>query len=142
VDRKKLAAIVFADPGERRALEALVHPWIRRKLEEEIARARTRPKVRLIVLDAAVMLEAGWNDVCDRLVFVHADEGVRGERVRQRGWRTDDLARREAAQMPLTQKRCRADHVLDNSSTLEHLGRQVDDLMRLWGQCPAAPAPS
>jgi dephospho-CoA kinase len=138
VDRKKLAAIVFADPNERKALERLVHPWIGRRLKEEVALAGARPQVRLIVIDAAVLLEAGWDGVCDRIVFVHADEGVRRQRVLQRGWRLDDLARREAAQMPLTEKRSRADHVLDNSSALEHLGRQVDDLMRLWGLEPAS----
>ena len=132
VDRKKLAAIVFADPAELAALEAVVHPWIGRRLQEQINQARTRPDVPLIVLDAAVLLEAGWNGVCDYIVFVHADDAVRRQRVLQRGWKPDELARREAMQLPLTQKRGRADHVLDNSSSLDHLARQVDDLMQRW----------
>ncbi len=140
VDRKKLAAIVFAEPGQRQALEGLVHPYIRRRAEEEIARALACPDVPMIVLDAAVLVEAGWADVCDRIVFVDADEGVRRARVARRGWRIDEMMRREAAQLPLTRKRGRADHVLENSSTLEHLRRQVDDLMRLWGRAPAGAA--
>jgi dephospho-CoA kinase len=140
IDRKKVAAIVFGDPGERKALEALVHPEIRRRLKEQIALARTRPDVPLIVLDAAVLLEAGWDALCDRIVFVETGEAVRRERVQQRGWRLEQMAQREAAQLPLTQKRCRADHVLDNSSTLDHLGRQVAGLMQIWGLSPAAPA--
>jgi dephospho-CoA kinase len=140
VDRKKLAAIVFGDPAQRRALEELVHPWIGRRIEEEIARARTRPDVPLIVLDAAVMVEAGWVRACDRVVFVDADEDVRRERLTRRGWAGDELARREAAQLPLTEKRHCADHVLDNSTTLEHLRRQVDELLCRWGRMPAHPA--
>ena len=86
------------------------------------------------------MVEAGWVDVCDHVVFVEAGEDVRRERVTRRGWRIDEMVRREAAQLPLTRKRARADHVLDNSSTPEHLRRQVGDLMRLWGRVPAGKA--
>jgi dephospho-CoA kinase len=138
IDRRKLAAIVFADPGARRALEALTHPYIRSRLAEEIARAR-EGGARLIVVDAAVLLEAGWNAACDRLVYVDAPHEARLARVKaKRGWAERDWQGREAAQLPLTEKHARADHVLDNSSTLEHLGRQVDDLLYCWGLLPAA----
>jgi dephospho-CoA kinase len=133
IERCKLGAIVFGDPAERKALEALVHPWIRKRIEEEVARAKADPAVRLIVLDAAILMEAGWHDVCDRLVYVDAPREVRLARVaRQRGWAGPELEDRERAQLPLTEKQVRADHVLDNSSTLEHLGRQVDELMQRW----------
>lgn len=140
IDRRKIAAIVFADPANRRALEALTHPWICEGIRKEIARAREKT-VRLIVVDAAVLLEAGWDSVCDQLVYVDAPREVRLERVtKKRGWATKDWEDREHAQLPLTRKHARADHVLDNSSTLEHLGRQVDDLMRQWGLAPAGSA--
>ena len=139
IQRRKLGAIVFADPLERKALEALVHPWIRKRIEEEVARAKADPAVRLIVLDAAILMEAGWNNVCDRLVYVDAPREVRLARVaRQRGWAGRELEDRERAQLPLTEKQVRADHVLDNSSTLEHLGRQVDELMHRWGLAAAS----
>ncbi len=139
IQRRKLGAIVFGDPRERKALEALVHPSIRQRIEEEVARAKADPGVRLIVLDAAILMEAGWNNVCDRLVYVDAPREVRLARVaRQRGWAGRELEDRERAQLPLTEKQVRADHVLDNSSTLEHLGRQVDDLMHRWGLAAAS----
>src|SRR5947209_13299897 len=72
VDRKKLGAIVFASPVERAKLEHLVHDWIGERIREEIARVGADPAAAFVVLDAAVMLEAGWNKVCDRLVYVHA----------------------------------------------------------------------
>jgi dephospho-CoA kinase len=135
--RRKLGSIVFADHGERRALEAMVHPWIKRRIAEEVAAARADPAVRLIVLDAAVMLEAGWNDVCDRLVFVDAPREVRLRRVAgQRGWAAAELEERERSQLPLTEKAARADHVLENATTLEDLERQVNDLLHLWGLGP------
>ncbi len=141
VVRRKLGAIVFADAEERRALEALVHPWIRRRLEEEIARARSDPGARFVVLDAAVLLEAGWDDVCDSVVFVDAPDEVRRRRVAARGWSADDLAAREAAQMPLTRKAERADHVLRNVASLDHLDRQVEGLLHQWGLADDRPGP-
>src|SRR5207244_5171971 len=115
-DRRRLGAIVFADPAELRALEALVHPWIGRRIAEEVAAARADPAVRLVVLDAAVMMEAGWEGVCDRLVYVDAPCEVRLARLAgQRGWDEKEVAAREKAQLPLEEKARRAGHVVDNS---------------------------
>jgi dephospho-CoA kinase len=144
VRRRRLGAVVFANEGELRALEKMVHPFVRRRIEEEVRRAAADPAVPLIVLDAAVMLEAGWNEVCDRLVYVDSPPAARLRRVAaQRGWSPEELAARERAQLPLTEKARRADHVLTNTDTLEHLQRQVEDLLRSWGLSgPAPPAPS
>lgn len=142
VDRRRLGTVVFATQREREALEAMVHPWIKERIGQEVAAARDRSSVVFVVLDAAVMLEAGWDGPCDRLVYVEAPRGVRLRRVAgQRGWTETELAGREGAQLPLTLKAARADHVLVNASTLEDLERQVDDLLRLWGLDgqPAAP---
>ena len=134
IDRRRLGAIVFADASERKALEAITHPWIRRRILADMKEAQADARVPLIVLDAAIMLEAGWNDVCDRLVYIEAPRGVRLQRVaRQRGWSEMEVSARERAQLPLTEKVVRADHVVDNSSSLDHLHRQVDDLLQLWG---------
>jgi dephospho-CoA kinase len=134
VRRRRLAEVVFADEGERRALEAILHPWIRRRIVEAAADALADPAVRLVVLDAAVMLEAGWEGVCDRLVYIDAPREVRLRRLAgQRGWTAEEAAARERAQLPLTEKAARADHVLDNATTLDNLQRQVDDLLHLWG---------
>jgi dephospho-CoA kinase len=146
IDRRRLAAIVFADPTQRKALEAITHPWIRQQIRSEIEEARGDPRVPFLVLDAAVMLEAGWNEVCDRLVYIEAPRALRLERVaRQRGWNEKEVDVRERAQLPLTEKAIRADHVIDNSASLEHLNRQVNDLLHLWGLAhacsPSEPEP-
>jgi dephospho-CoA kinase len=133
IQRRLLAAVVFADADERRTLEAMVHPWIKARIRAEVEAARTDAAVRLIVLDAAVMLEAGWHDVCDRLVYIDAPREVRLRRVaEQRGWAPREVESREAAQLPLTAKAAHADHTLDNSASLEHLDRQVEDLVQRW----------
>ncbi|MHB1425201.1 MAG: dephospho-CoA kinase [Gemmataceae bacterium] len=138
IDRRRLAAIVFADPAQRKALEAIAHPWIRRHIRAKIEEAGQDATVPLIVLDAAIMLEAGWNDVCDHLLYIEAPRNVRLERVaRQRGWSEKEVEAREQAQLPLTEKAARADYVFDNSDSFEHLNRQVNDLLQLWGLAQA-----
>jgi dephospho-CoA kinase len=134
IDRKRLGAKVFADGKELRALEAIVFPYIGQRIREEIDRSRHRAAVRFIVLDAAVMLEAGWNDDCDKLIFVDAPRSLRLERVRrQRGWSEADLQAREALQLPLEEKRRRADAVIHNDGAAAELGTQVESLLRQWG---------
>jgi len=135
IDRRRLAAIVFADDNERHALERLVHPYIEERIRLEIAKARANPAVPLIVLDAAILLEAGWNKVCDRLVYIDAPPELREQRLAgQRGWSAREVQERSNAQWSLTDKRSLADFFLDNSGTAAQLEQQVQDLYR---QCNA-----
>jgi len=133
IDRRRVAPIVFADAEQRQALESLVFPWIRRRIREEIAAAQADPNVALIVLDAAIMLETGWSKACDRLVFIEAPRDLRLRRLaEQRGWSAEEVEAREKAQMPLAEKRRRADATLDNSGSSEHLLMHVRDLLKQW----------
>jgi dephospho-CoA kinase len=139
IDRSKLGAVVFADRAARRELEAIVQPWIGEQLRAEIAKAQADPAASFVVLDAAVMLEAGWQGACDLLVYVHAPRPVRLARVaEQRGWSPAEAAAREQAQMPLAEKAARADVALDNSGPPEELEPQLDRLVeRLVGNVSA-----
>jgi dephospho-CoA kinase len=134
VDRKKLGARVFADPAARQALETLVFPYIKEKLQSEIAAAQQDVQVAFVVLDAAIMLEAGWNKVCDWLVYIHAPRAARLARLAaQRGWCAKEVAARENAQMTLTDKVNCADWAIDNSGTPEDTACQVADLVSRLG---------
>jgi dephospho-CoA kinase len=139
IQRRVLGHKVFADRAELRALEDLVFPWIGGRIREEIARARANPAVRLIVLDAAVMMEAGWDKSCDKVLFVDAPPAVRLQRLRdRRGWSEQDLKDRESAQVPLDEKRRRADAIIDNSGEPPEVARQLETLLRLWNIPPLA----
>lgn len=140
VNRRALGKVVFADPTALRDLEEIVFPWIGASLRRQLQTARETPGVRLVVLDAAVMLEAGWNNACDRIVYVDTPREIRLERARRRGWSDADLAAREAAQWPLERKRSRADFTIDNAGTPEHLETQIDRLIAALG-LSAGPAP-
>ena len=129
-NRRAVAGIVFADAGERLALEALVFPWIERRIGEEIAAAQADPGVSLVILDAAIMVETGWHRRCDRLVYVHAPRAQRLRRLaQQRNWSEKEVADRARAQLPLTEKVRRADFVVDNSGPPEYMAHQVHALL-------------
>jgi dephospho-CoA kinase len=130
VDRKALGRIVFADPQALRDLEAIVHPRMRRTFEKAIARVARRREHRAVVLDAAILLEAGWDDLCDLVLVVDAPRPVRLERVRaQRGWTDAQFEARERSQWPAERKRARADQVLENDADEPTLIAQV---RRFW----------
>jgi dephospho-CoA kinase len=145
VDRSALGAIVFADPAARRGLEAILHPRMRARIAESIDRALRvdGPGARSIVLDAAILLEAGWDDLCDLIVFVDAPRGDRVRRViEQRGWSEETLESREIAQWPIVEKRRRADFTIANDAGFDRLSREIDRLVAFVDQRKAgAPQP-
>jgi len=129
VDRERLAARVFGSTADRARLESLTHPRIRARVRSALEAARAAGVAR-IALDVPLLLEneAGHRLVgeCDALVFVDADAGLRDARaVASRGWASGEVARREAAQTPLAQKRARAQAVVRNDGTLLDLEREV-----------------
>lgn len=133
LDRRGIARLVFADREERNTLEQMVFPYIGERCRQEIARGMADPAARFVVLDAAVLLEAGWNTAVDRIVYIDAPRDVRLARLAARsGWTEADLAAREAAQWPEQLKKARADAVLVNAAGPAELQQQVDRLLSEW----------
>ncbi len=98
VDRKALARIVFTDPSARRDLETILHPSMRKTFERAISRAARNGQPG-VVLDAAILFEAGWNNLCDAVLFIDAPLDQRLARIEaERGWTAEDLDLREQAQ--------------------------------------------
>jgi dephospho-CoA kinase len=116
--RSRLASIVFAPTAEGRAelkfLEQLTHPLIREDLRRQLAELEASG-CRVAVLDAPVMLKAGWNKLCDHVVFVDAPRSMRLDRAKARGWSEAEVDAREAAQESIETKRQAADRIIDNS---------------------------
>jgi len=128
IDRRALGAIVFADPEARRALEAIVHPLMRARFMAAIRREMQsgRDQARSVVLDAAILFEAGWDDLCDLVVFVAAPRAERMRRAaRQRGWSAETFLARERAQWSCDDKRRRAALVIANDAGVDSLRREV-----------------
>ena len=115
IDRSKVAALVFAQTiqaeRDREFLQAVTHPLIEKELEAFIAESASN----VVIVDAALLLETGWQSLCHQIIFVDASDEVRLKRCQQRGWEEDELHSREAAQWNLARKRSRADFIIDNN---------------------------
>jgi dephospho-CoA kinase len=141
LDRREIGRIVFASPQERKVLEGWVFPEIGLRCREEIERGFADASTRFVVLDAAVMLEAGWNNAVDRIVYVDAPRASRLHRLTSRSaWTDADLAAREAAQWPEDVKQSRSDAVIHNNADLTALQSLVDRLLKEWRLLPTADA--
>jgi dephospho-CoA kinase len=144
VNRSALGAIVFADAVARQALESILHPLMRARFEAAIVHAIGQGTACCIVLDAAILLEAGWDDLCDWIVYVEAPRQDRIQRVASaRGWSDETLASRERVQWPCDLKRRRAHFIIRNDTDHDRLVLEVDRLHpRLHNRSLSAPAPS
>lgn len=130
VDRRKVAAIVFADPEQRRRLEALLHPRIAMRREEALARLNANPEIKAIVIDSPLLFESDLDLQCDAVIFVHADADIRMARSeKHRNWTPGEFHRREKSQLPLDTKRARADYVCSNNSTLSALRLEIAGIL-------------
>ena len=130
IDRSAMGRIVFDAPGEMAKLTAILHPRIRLRLTERIAAAQADAAAVAVVVDAAVLFEAGWDDLCDCVVFVDAPREVRLARVAEvRGWDEAALGKRERLQIELDKKRQMCDYVIDNHANASHLGETIRRLL-------------
>jgi dephospho-CoA kinase len=132
VSRKALGRRVFRNPGELRALERILHPRIRAEIANEVRRLRGRRGVRAIVLDAPLLLEAGLERLCDRILFVATSRATRFERLKsKRKWTLEEIKRRQDFQKPLKEKRRRADITIDNDRSIRATRKQ---LAAIWDE--------
>ena len=129
IDRKRLGAIVFADPAARKRLEAITHPRI-----QELSRARAAALAAaghdLAVYEASLLVESGRHDECDALIVVTASPETRIARVIGRdGVREEEVRARMRAQLPQEEKVRLATHVIDNDGDLAATEAQVDRVL-------------
>jgi len=121
LDRDELRDRVFRSPGERAALEAIVHPEVAALRDEEYRRAEAAGE-RVVVADIPLLFEVGLQTEFDLVVLVDAPAALREERiVRDRGLEREEARRMIAAQMPSAGKRALADVVIDNDGSVEEL---------------------
>lgn len=129
IDRRRLGAMVFADPKARRQLEAILHPAIIEQCERCIRQAEVAGAA-ICLLDAALLIESGWHTRCDAVILVEAREAVRLDRlIKARGLSQDDAMLRIRSQMPQEEKRRYAHYVIKNEGAFEETERQVRSVL-------------
>ncbi|QMV40715.1 dephospho-CoA kinase [Cohnella cholangitidis] len=130
LDRKKLGSIVFSDPSERKALEAIIHPAIRAVMKERMAYHESHTPNKLVVVDVPLLFESGLESYFEQIMVVYVPRDVQLQRLMERDKLTSEEAlKRLNAQMNIEDKKIKADILIDNSGSLEHTKEQLD---RFW----------
>ena len=130
VDRQSLAKIVFSSHSELQKLEQITHPKIESRIKQTLGQlAASYPAV---IIDAPVLVKAGWHQHCDKLVFVECSLPTRIKRAQARGWSAEMLEQREASQTSLEAKKALATDVVQNSSDSDQVKSELRKLWNRW----------
>ena len=130
VDRGRLGALVFRDPQARDRLNAILHPRMFRMMQERIQTLKSQG-VQVIVVEAALLIEAGWTPLVEEVWVTVAPQEEVVRRLRGRSGLTEEEVRaRIRAQLPQEERVRQAHVVIDNSGGIDHLRRQVEYLWK------------
>jgi dephospho-CoA kinase len=132
VNRKRLARLVFHNDQNRKCLEQIVHPRVLRDIKQQLHRLKRARRIRAVVLDVPLLVEAGAHRLVDALVVVTAPPDVQRERLKhKRGWSDEEADARIGTQWDLSAKAALADYVVDNS---DGVGATRTQVKRIWDQ--------
>jgi dephospho-CoA kinase len=126
IDRQALADIVFSDPAKLTVLNEITHPEIFARIADRLEALHDQDVV--VILDAALLIEAGFADGADVVVVTHSPREIQVERLAAKGMGARDAEARITAQLPPEKRLARADIVIDNMGSLEDLTRRVDEV--------------
>jgi dephospho-CoA kinase len=130
IDRTKLGPIVFADPDQLKRLTSIVWPRTIERIRELIAEMRGKGETHPIVVEAAILIEANWQPMCDEVWLVRASKERVIERIeRDRGMKPEQTEARIRAQLSDDERVKHADLVIENEDSLNEL-REV--VKRVW----------
>lgn len=128
VDRAKLGSIVFAEPAKLARLNQIIHPHIVEIVDSWFAALDKTGGPPVAIVEAALLIEAGYRPKLDRLIVVRCTPGQQLARLRERGLNEIQAQQRIASQMPIEEKVSVADEIIDGGVAFEETSRQVRDL--------------
>jgi len=129
IDRRRLGETIFKDQAARRRLNAITHPPIRRRIQEEVERLRDERPEAIVMVDIPLLLDTSGPEAfdLDAVIVVTASPEVQVDRLRARDKISQEEAeRRVASQRPAAEKAAEADWVIDNSGALDETRKQVE----------------
>lgn len=130
-DRERLAAVIFSDAEKREALNAIVHPAVRTYIQKEAEKERENGELEYLVLEAALLIEEHYDEICDELWYIKAEEEIRRKRLKAaRGYSDEKTDRIMESQLSdgEYEKHCKV--VIDNNGRLDETLAQIDKALR------------
>ncbi len=129
VNRQTLGARVFGHPAKLRRLERIIHPRVAREQMRLTRAAARKDRKAVVIYDVPLLFEAGIDARVDTIIVVTTDRETQIARLKKRnGFTRSEALRRIKSQMPLADKRRRADYVLDGTLSLSQLKKEVRSL--------------
>jgi dephospho-CoA kinase len=138
VDRAKLGAIIFADAAKRASLNQILHPRILDVVLKWFAALDRPGGPEFAVVEAALIIEAGFNTKLDKVIVCWCSPNQQIERLKGRGLSAEQAQQRISSQMPVDEKRAMADEVIDCSASLETTEQQVKEVVTKLKQLDAS----
>lgn len=128
IDRKKLGAIVFADQEKLAMLNAIVHPAVKEYIRTAVYLEKQKACVPFVVVEAALLLEEHYDEICDEIWYIYVDEKTREKRLASsRGYSEEKTKSILRSQLSDKRFRMACQFVVDNSSTIvENTYEQID----------------
>jgi len=128
IDHRTLAGLAFSDSEKLSFLNRTIHPLVLEQAEKLIDEFCRQSHIKAIILDMPLLLEVGWAQRCDKLIFVDAEENLRKNRAKKMDFDENHLKIRENFQISLDKKFDLADNTVENNSDFSALVRQVADI--------------
>ncbi len=131
IDKAKMAEVIFNDPDVLEKVNSIVHPAVKESILEQIGVAREDGKSEYVFLEAALLLEAGYRDICDEIWNIRVEESVRRERLKaSRGYSDEKIDSILSKQLGEDEFDRLCDVTFDNSGDLEKTTEKIDEYLR------------
>jgi len=131
IHRKKLADKIFGDPGQRKRLNQILHPQIRKEMDRRVKEVEKKDPDAIVVIDAPLLVELGGHHQMDRLIVVTTTQAQQIDRLKKRdGINAEKAMRMFSSQMPLEEKAKRADFVIRNDGSLQETKKKAREVFR------------
>ena len=135
IDRPAMAAVMFADEGKRLAVNHLVHPAVKKYVIEQYEMEKQKGELDLLILEAALLIEEHYDEICDELWYIYTSGEIRRERLMaNRGYNRQRIDRMFATQLSEEEYRRHCAVVIDNNGTTEETIAQVRKVLESKGE--------
>lgn len=129
INRRELGRIVFSSKENLKKLNRITLPILTKLVKRKISELKKK-KVKYAVLDAAILIEAGWHKLVDEVWVVYTDSETQLERlIKRENYSVEEAKNRIEAQLNIEEKLKYADKVIDNSHNWENTKRQIDKIL-------------